>query len=39
MLEISAADPWNGRWMGSACDPGLEAVCFKARGSNNVVLN
>ena len=37
--KSAAADLCNGRWMGSACDPGLEAVCFKARGSNYVVLN
>ena len=37
--KSAAADLWNGRWMGSACDPGLEAVRFKARGSNYGVLN
>ena len=30
---------WNGRWMGSSCDSGIESLRCKARGTNYVVLN
>ena len=37
--KSAAADLWNGRWMGSASDSGLESLRIKARGTNYVVLN
>jgi len=37
--KSAAADLWNGRWMGSACDSGLKSLRFEARGTNYVVLN
>ena len=37
--KSAAADLWNGRWMGSACDSGLKSLRFKARGTNYVVPN
>ena len=31
--KSAAADLWNGLWMGSSCDSGIESLRFKARGT------